>query len=171
MGGNAPLSPLILCDNFPTMRSSNNRLIRLVAVFKLVKAAALIATGIGILKLMHVDVAAALNDWIVRLGLDPGSHYVSGVLEKATRLSPHKIKQLGLVSFVYAGLFLTEGLGLWFLKRWAEWFTVIITSSLLPIEVWEICRHPSALKVVVLVVNLGIVGYLLWRMRNEGRAR
>ena len=90
MGGNAPLSPLILCENFPTMRSSNNRLIRLVAVFKLVKAAALIATGIGILKLMHVDVAAALNDWIVRLGLDPGSHYVSECWRR--RLGSHRTK-------------------------------------------------------------------------------
>ena len=137
------------------MNSSNNGLIRLVAVFKLVKAVALIATGIGVLKLMHMDVGAELEHWIVRLGLDPGSHYVNEVLEKATRLSPEKIKALGLVSFVYAGLFLTEGLGLWFLKRWAEWFTVIITSSLVPVEVWEIHLHPSAVKVVVLADEFG----------------
>jgi uncharacterized membrane protein (DUF2068 family) len=151
------------------MNSSNSGLIRLIAVFKLAKAALLIATGIGILKLMHMDVAGELEHWIVRLGLDPGSHYVNAAMEKATRLSPHRIKELGLVSFVYAGLFLTEGLGLWFLKRWAEWFTVIITSSLVPVEVWEMCRHPSAVKVVVLAVNLGIVGYLVWRIRKEPR--
>lgn len=144
-------------------------MMRLIAAFKVAKAALLIATGIGVLKLMHMDVAAELEHWIVRLGLDPGSHYVNEALEKATRLSPHRIKELGLVSFVYAGLFLTEGLGLWFLKRWAEWFTVISTSSLLPVEVWEIGRHPSALKVVVLAVNLAIVGYLVWRIRSDSR--
>jgi uncharacterized membrane protein (DUF2068 family) len=74
------------------------------------------------------------------------------------------------VSFVYAGLFLTEGLGLWFLKRWAEWFTVIITSSLVPVEVYEIHRHPSAVKVVVLAINVAVVGYLLYRIAKEGRA-
>lgn len=152
------------------MNSSNSGLIRLIAVFKLAKAALLIAAGVGILKLMHVDVAGALDYWIVRLGLDPGSRYVNEAMEKAMRLSPEKIRALGLVSFVYAGLFLTEGLGLWFLKRWAEWFTVIITSSLVPVEVWEMCRHPSALKVVVLVVNLGIAGYLVYRIRKEERA-
>ena len=97
--------------------------------------------------------------------------YVNEAFEKAIRLSPHRIKELGLVSFVYAGLFLTEGLGLWFLKRWAEWFTVIITSSLVPVEVWEICRHPSAVKVVVLGINLAVVGYLVWRIRKEPRPK
>ena len=152
------------------MNSSNSGLLRLIAVFKLVKAAALIATGIGILKMIHMDVAGELDHWIVRLGLDPGGRYVGEILEKATRLSPHRIREFGLVSFVYAGLFLTEGLGLWFLKRWAEWFTVIITSSLVPVEVWEIGRHPGAVKVVVLVVNLGIVGYLVYRIVREKTA-
>jgi uncharacterized membrane protein (DUF2068 family) len=149
------------------MKSSQDRLIRLVAVFKLLKAAVLIVTGIGLLKLMHMDVAGELDHWIVRLGLDPGSHYVNAAMEKATRLSPEKIKELGLVSFVYAGLFLTEGVGLWMLKRWAEWFTVVITSSLVPVEIWEIHRHPSAVKVVVLVINLAVVGYLLYRIAKE----
>jgi uncharacterized membrane protein (DUF2068 family) len=149
------------------MNTSNSGLIRLIAVFKLAKAALLIATGVGILKLMHMDVAGELDRWIVRLGLDPGSHYVNAAMEKATRLSPEKIKELGLVSFVYAGLFLTEGIGLWMLKRWAEWFTVVITSSLVPVEIWEIHRHPSAVKVVVLVINLAVVGYLLYRIAKE----
>ncbi len=149
------------------MNSSNNRLIRLIAVFKLVKAAALIVAGVGVLKLVHMDVAAELDHWIARLGLDPGGHYVNQLIEKVTNLTPHRIRELGLVSFVYAGLFLTEGLGLWFLKRWAEWFTVIVTSSLVPLEVWEICRHPSAVKVVVLGINLAVVGYLVWRIAKE----
>jgi uncharacterized membrane protein (DUF2068 family) len=149
------------------MNTSNSGLIRLIAVFKLAKAALLIATGVGILKLMHMDVAGELDHWIVRLGLDPGSHYVNAAMEKATRLSPEKIKELGLVSFVYAGLFLTEGVGLWMLKRWAEWFTVVITSSLVPVEVYEIHGHPSAVKVVVLVINIAVVGYLLYRIAKE----
>jgi uncharacterized membrane protein (DUF2068 family) len=149
------------------MHTSGSRVIRLIAVFKLAKAAALIVTGVGILKMMHMNVAGELDHWIVRLGLDPGGHYVNEAIEKATRLSPHRIGELGLVSFVYAGLFLTEGLGLWFLKRWAEWFTVIITSSLVPVEVWEIWRHPGAVKAIVLGINLAVVGYLVYRMAKE----
>jgi uncharacterized membrane protein (DUF2068 family) len=151
------------------MKPSQDNLIRLVAVFKILKAVVLIVTGIGILKLMHMDMARELDHWVAMLGFDPGSRYVSQAIQKATNLSPHRIRELGLVSFVYAGLFLTEGIGLWLLKRWAEWFTVIITSSLLPFEIYEIHRHPTAIKIVVLVINVAIVGYLLYRIAKEPR--
>src|ERR1700733_454563 len=153
------------------MKSSQNGLIRLVALFKLLKAALLIIGGIGLLKLIHMDVATELDHWIVKLGFDPGSHYVNQAIQKATNLSPNKIKELGLTSFVYAALFLTEGIGLWLLKRWAEWLTVIITSSLVPLEVYEIYRHPTPIKIIVLVINIAIVGYLLYRIAKEPRKR
>ena len=59
------------------MNPSQNRLIRLVAAFKLLKAALLIVGGVGLLKLMHRDIAAELDPWILRLGFDPGSRFVS----------------------------------------------------------------------------------------------
>jgi uncharacterized membrane protein (DUF2068 family) len=153
------------------MDRKSDGLIRVVAVFKLVKAATLIVTGFGILKLMHMDVATVVDHWIARLGVDPGSHLLNGAIAKVTNLSPKKIEEIGLVSFVYAALFLTEGIGLWLLKRWAEWFTAIITSSLVPLEVYEIFRHPTALKIVVLAINVAIVGYLIYRIRTDPRER
>lgn len=78
------------------------------------------------------------------------------------------MKDLGVGSFVYAALFLTEGIGLWLLKRWAEWFTVGITASLVPLEVWEIHHHPTAVKILVLMINIAVVGYLLYRIRKAG---
>jgi uncharacterized membrane protein (DUF2068 family) len=150
--------------------SQGGVLIRLVAVFKLVKAAALIIVGIGILKLIHTDVARQLDRWMAMLGLDPGSRYVSYAIQKVTSASPEKIKELGIVSFVYAALFLTEGVGLWLMKRWAEWFTIAITSSLVPVEVYEIYRHPTAIKTLVLAINIAVVGYLLIRIKKEAQA-
>jgi len=152
------------------MNSSHAGWIRLIAILKLLKAAALIIAGVGILKLIHKDIGTELEQWVTRLGFDPGSRFVNYAIEKATNLSPHRIKELGLASFVYAPLFLTEGIGLWLLKRWAEWFTVVITGSLVPIEIYEICRHPSAVKILVLVVNISVVGYLLYRIYKEPRA-
>jgi uncharacterized membrane protein (DUF2068 family) len=149
------------------MKSSDSRLIRLIAVFKLFKALLMIAVGVGALKLLHRDVATVLEHWVTMLGLDPGNQYIERALEKAANLSPNKIKGLGIVSFIYAGLFVTEGIGLWLLRRWAEWFTIIITGSLVPVEVYEIHRHPTPIKILVLVINVAIVGYLLHRIRSE----
>src|SRR3984957_3502856 len=128
------------------MKTSDPKLIRLIALFKMLKAVLLIAVGLGALHLLHRDVAGMLVHWVKTFGLDPGGRYVDRVLQKAVALNPHTIRGLGVGSFIYGGLFLTEGIGLWLLKRWAEWFTVIMTSSLVPVEIYEIYRHPTALK-------------------------
>jgi len=90
--------------------------------------------------------------------------------EKATRVSPAQVKKLGLGSFLYAGLFLAEGTGLWLRKRWGEWLTVTITSSLVPIELYEIYRHSSYVKLVVLALNVAIVIYLIYHIRSQRSA-
>jgi uncharacterized membrane protein (DUF2068 family) len=149
------------------MNLSHKAVIRTVAVFKLLKAALLIVTGIGILKLLHNDVAATLQHWVQMLHLDPGRRFVSDAIERATALPHQRIRDLGIVSFIYAGLFITEGIGLWMLKRWAEWFTVIITGSLVPVEVYEIVQRTTALRIVVLLINVAVVIYLLRRIVKD----
>ena len=151
------------------MMSAQDRLLRLIALFKLLKAAALIVTGIGVLRLMHADIARDVEHWVARLGFDPGSRFVNDLIRRATNISPRRFRELGIGSFVYAALFLTEGIGLWLLKRWAEWFTVIITASLVPFEVYEIYLRPTAIKVFVLIINLVVVAYLLYRITHDAR--
>ena len=150
------------------MKSSDDRLLRLIAIFKFLKTGLFIALGIGLFKLLHKDVGDVLEHWIEALRLDPGRHFVNLALEKAARVSPAQVKKLGLGSFLYAGFFLAEGTGLWLRKRWGEWLTVIITSSLVPVEVWEIHRRFGYAKVVVLALNVAIVMYLIWHMRRAG---
>lgn len=149
------------------MKYSDPRLVRLIALVKLLKAVFLIAVGVGAIKLLHADVTNVLEHWAAKLPLGPGSRYLGRVLLEAASLTPNKLKDLAVGSFVYAGLFLTEGIGLWLVKRWAEWFTVIITSSLVPVEVYEIYRHPTAIRVLVLIINIAVVGFLLYRLRSE----
>jgi uncharacterized membrane protein (DUF2068 family) len=101
------------------------------------------------------------------LGFDPGNHYVDGALQKVANLTPNRIKGLGVGSLVYAALFLIEGIGLWMVRPWAEWFTAILTSSLVPVEIYEILRHPGPVKILVLIINVAVVGYLVYRIRDS----
>ena len=142
----------------------------MVAALKLLKAAALIVGGIGILRMIHTDTATQLDHSVMSLGLDPGGRYVKRAIEWVTQTSPRKFRELELGSFAYAALFLTEGIGLWFLKRWAEWLTVIITGSLVPLECYEIYRHPTPIKILILIINIAVVGYLLYRIVKNSRA-
>jgi uncharacterized membrane protein (DUF2068 family) len=142
-------------------------MLRAIAIFKFGKTLLLIAVGVGAFRLVHTDIGNLLAEWVPRLGIGPGSRYVGRLLGEASALTPNRIRDVGVGSFIYAGLFLTEGIGLWLLKRWAEWMTIVITSSLVPVEVWEIWRRPHVGKVVVLGINVALVGYLIYQVRKE----
>jgi uncharacterized membrane protein (DUF2068 family) len=147
--------------------ASHSTLLRLIAVFKLFKAALLIIVAVGALKLLHRDIGVTVEHWVESSGLNPDGRFITTAIEKASSLSPARIKALSLGGMVYAALFLTEGIGLWLLKPWAEWFTIIITSSLVPVEIYEIHHHPTPLKLAVLVINVAIVAYLVLRVRGK----
>ena len=70
-------------------------------------------------------------------------------------------------TFLYAGLFTTEGIGLLLRKRWAEYFTIVTTGGLIPLEIYELWRHFTAAKTVVALINLAIVWYLVSRVRSR----
>ena len=150
------------------MKTKNNWLLRLIAIFKLVKALTLIAVGVGALRLIHDSNAAdAMTQMAARFGFNPGGRYLDHALARIANLPPRDFRDLGIGSFVYAALFLTEGLGLWLAIPWAEWFTAVITGSLVPLEIFEIHRHPTIIKVIVLLLNIAIVAYLVLRIRKE----
>jgi uncharacterized membrane protein (DUF2068 family) len=154
------------------MKSRDNGLLRLIAIFKLVKAVTLIAVGFGALHLIHDNNAVdAMTHLAGKFGFNPGGRYLDHALAKLANLSPRDFRELGVGSFVYAALFLTEGLGLWLVKPWAEWFTTIITGSLLPLEVFEIHRHPTIVKVIALLLNTAVVVYLVFKIRKERSSR
>jgi uncharacterized membrane protein (DUF2068 family) len=150
------------------MKRQNSGLLRLIAVFKLIKALTLIVVGVGALRLIHANNAAdTIARFAGKFSFNPGARYLDHFLAKIANLPSRDFRDLGIGSFVYAALFLTEGAGLWLAKRWGEWFTAIITGSLVPLEICEIHRHPTVTKVIVLLLNIAIVAYLVVRIRRE----
>ena len=135
--------------------------IRLIGIFKLAKAAILVAGGVGLIGL----------HWAQGLGLDPQHGYLGLLLGKLDRYTIGEQEALGVAALVYAALFAIEGVGLLRERRWAEYLTSIITGSFIPLELYEIVEHGSPLKVATLVVNVAIVGYLVLRIRRRHRDR
>jgi uncharacterized membrane protein (DUF2068 family) len=154
------------------MKRQDNKLLRLIALFKLVKALGLIALGIGALRLTHPDdVVDRLIHFVERFGFGPGVRFLDHALARVANLPEKDFRDLGIGSFIYAALFLTEGIGLWLAKRWAEWFTAVITGSLIPLEILEIHRHFTITKVIVLLINIAIVAYLILQIRKKRSSR
>jgi uncharacterized membrane protein (DUF2068 family) len=150
-------------------RESHSRGLWLIAIFKILKGLALLAVGIGALRLLHKDVAAETERWIELLRVDPHNHYIQRVLEKLPILDARKLKELSAGTFLYSALFLTEGIGLALRKRWAEYFTIVSTSLFIPLELYELAKHASLAKAILLLVNAGIVAYLVMELRRTSK--
>jgi uncharacterized membrane protein (DUF2068 family) len=127
----------------------------------------LIATGIGALSLLHENVAAAARHLVDLLRVDPDNRLVHALLRRLLAVDDRKLKELSIGTFFYAALVLTEGTGLILRKHWAEYFTIITTSALIPFEIYELLKRFSVAKVVVMAVNVAVVWYLVIRVRQR----
>jgi uncharacterized membrane protein (DUF2068 family) len=137
----------------------------LIGIFKLAKAVILIVVGLGALRLVHRDVGEAARSFINHFRGDPDNRLLHALISKLTTLSPKKLEWLGVGSFIYAALFLTEGIGLIRQKRWAEWLAIISSSGLIPLELYEVIAHANWRRLIVLAINIAIVIYLIYQLR------
>jgi uncharacterized membrane protein (DUF2068 family) len=141
--------------------------LQIVAVFKLFKGLVLFAVGVGAANLLHKDLAFEVERWANIFRVDPNNRYIYRLLEKVLTLDVRKLKELSVGTFFYSALLLTEGTGLLLGKRWAEYFTIIATSSFVPLEIYELTRRVSAPRIVVLLLNVAVVVYLMIEVRRN----
>jgi uncharacterized membrane protein (DUF2068 family) len=143
----------------------------LIAAFKLLKGLALLAVGIAVHMLANKNLVAEAQHWVDLFRVDPHNHYLHLLLEKLTNVDAHKLHALSLGTFVYSALFLTEGVGLFLRKRWAELLTVISTAGLIPLELYELLHKPTFTRAILLLVNLAVVAYLVIEIRRLTRTK
>jgi len=152
-------------ETFGSENSKRNRILALIALFRLSKALLLILAGFGVLHLLRPDVAARFVEWMQAYPFAMKYHP-----ERALN-SPQRLELLAAAAFAYAALFATEGIGLWLQRRWAEYLTVIATTSLIPFEIWEIVKEQTATRVLLVVSNIAIVIYLIGVLTGKHRFR
>ena len=140
----------------------------IIALLKFLKGFLLLILSIGILSFLHKDVGAILTRWAELSQLDT-NRYVSNFLTNLGVVSDTKITLLSIASFVYAALFLTEGIGLFLHKHWAEWMTLIVTASFIPLEIHEFIRNSNVIRGVIIFLNVAIVVYLGVRLRQRSK--
>ena len=139
----------------------------LIGIFKLVKGLGLLILGVGLLRLLHRDVASSVTHWIELVRLDPDNRFIHRALLRVFRVTPAQLKELSAGTFIYAAVFLTEGTGLLLRKHWAEYLTLISTALFVPLEVYELYHRVTAIRGAVLAINLAIVWYLAVRIKGR----
>jgi len=157
-------------DTAPKQTRKKDRLLSLIVAFKFFKGALLIAVAIGAHHMMNHDMSDYVDHLVDTFRVDPNNRYIELALAKLQFISPKTLKDLSIGSFFYAAIVITEGTGLALRKRWAEYFTIIVTASFLPLEVFELLHRVTATKITVMFINLAILAYLIgrvWKSRGD----
>ncbi|MGB7136662.1 MAG: DUF2127 domain-containing protein, partial [Acidobacteriaceae bacterium] len=112
--------------------------------------------------------------FILAMRFNPEGHLVNLFLDKVALIDPRRLKQISAAIFVIAGLDIIEGTGLVMEQVWAEFVTLILTASFLPVELFQMLRHLTWIRISLFVINFAVVAYLLYYVQlrmQERRAR
>ena len=144
--------------------------IRLITIERFLKATVLVVGGILLIVVgAKTDVHKLVEEIQDQLNLTQGRGFwrtlAQRVLERFGTLSRDKQDLIAIGAILYGALEGFEGVGLLLRRRWAEYLVLIATAAFLPLEIDELVRKPTALKALALLVNLLIIGYLIWRKR------
>lgn len=146
-------------------------LLRAVASFEIVKGIAGLAGGIFAILLLHKDAWIIAESLLSILHISTDRGVAQFVLNFADDLTNARLWLAIKLMFVYAGLRFAEGYGLWKGRTWAEWIAFGSGMLLLPWEIRELTHGVTWLRLGVFVVNLGIVVYMGFLLREERRHR
>lgn len=151
------------------MKRRSDRVLRLIALFRFSKALLLIISALGALRFIDPQRIARVTQWVAAMPFTEQHAFMQRVVAMLTRMTPRRVEELAIVALLYAALFITEGTGLWMDKVWAEWLTIIATLSFIPFEVYEVFHKTTFVRVAILVLNIAIVAYLIYRRRTSPR--
>lgn len=139
----------------------------LIASFEFLKGFLLFGIALGMLGFLHKDLQGVLEQGIRMLHFDPEGHHAGALLAKAGLMNDKKIEELSALTFFYSAIHLTQAVGLWLNKKWAKYFTVAITASFIPVEIYAMVAHFKVIKLLLLGFNAVIIWFLLGMLRRE----
>jgi uncharacterized membrane protein (DUF2068 family) len=135
--------------------------LRVIAIYEIIKTVCLLLVAAAAFHFYREQNFERLVQWLEHLSLADSNGLRWKLVELLHDFGPSKFVAVGAVALGYAVLFAIEGVGLWLGKYWAEWFTVIATGSLIPLELYETLYHFGWLKLATLVGNVAIIIYLV----------
>lgn len=149
-------------------RKTHARGLHIVALFEGAKGLLVLLVGFELLTFIHKDIHEAAMRLVEHFHLNPASHYPRVFLDLAERINDTKLWGMAMAAAMYFVVRMVEAVGLWLRKSWAEWFAVLAGGIYIPIEIFEVARSVTWPRVTVLVVNLGVVCYLLFVLIRNG---
>ena len=146
--------------------------LRAVALFEAFKGALVLAAGFGLLALFHGDAQGFADELVGRLHLNPAKNTPQVFLRLLENISNSQLWVLAGFAALYASLRFIEAYGLWRGRRWAEWLAALSGSIYVPVEIYELTRHVTWIKIGALLLNAAVVAYMCYALWvSRGRVR
>lgn len=146
----------------------SNKYLRTIALYKIAKGCALIFIGVSLLFVDSRDSwYQAVIEWLDDELMLPHGKVFHWLLSKVEAfLLGDTVRSTGVLALIYSVVLWIEGVGVYLGQRWAEWFMVVATASLIPLEIYHLVHKPTIVKVMVILANSAIVWYL-WRTLHK----
>lgn len=147
-----------------------HRYLKLIALFKIFKGLLLFLLGFSLLFLhsrpLWLD---QISDWAddqILLHHSKPVHFLLMKLQDVLA-GGGVLRATGLLSLFYCAVLFTEGFGVYFQKRWAEWLMISATGALIPVEVRHLWHKPGLAALLILLANCFIVWFLYLVLKRE----
>jgi uncharacterized membrane protein (DUF2068 family) len=150
---------------------AQKNLLRAVASFELIKGVLGLLAGILAILLLHKDIWVIAESLLALLHISTDRRLAQLFLDFADDLTDAQLWWAIRLAFVYAALRFAEGYGLWKERTWAEWIAFGSGMLLLPLEVRELFRGITLFRASVFVINVAIVLYMYYLLREGRRQR
>ena len=143
--------------------------LRPIAVFEAFKGAIVLIAGFGMLSFLGRDADAFAAQLVHRMHLNPANRYPQIFIQAMSDLTNTRLWLMAGFAALYSIVRFVEAYGLWHARRWAEWFAALSGAIYVPIEIYELLRRFTWIKVTALVLNLIVVAYMVWLLTESRR--
>ena len=153
------------------MSSVAHKALRPIALFEAFKGAVVLIAGFGLLSFLGRDNEEFAEQIIRHLQLNPAKHYPQIFITAMSRLNDSHLMALAGFAAIYAIVRFVEAYGLWYERRWAEWLAALSGGIYVPIEIYELTHRITWIRLGALILNLIVVGYMVWLLTESRRRR
>jgi uncharacterized membrane protein (DUF2068 family) len=137
-----------------------------IIAIKLTKGLMLLLLALGVYSLAGADLAGIYKAVLEWINVDPERQFCVALAKKISTVTPTNVYWVAIGAALYSAFSLVEGFGLLLRVAWAGWLVAAESAFFIPIEVYDLLGGFSTVVFVILVINVGIVWYLL---RNRQR--
>jgi uncharacterized membrane protein (DUF2068 family) len=147
------------------------RVLKVVAIFEALKGLLGLLAGVAIFSLIHQNIQVSTGQLVRNLHINSSNNLSKIIIEAAAYLTDRHIRFLALFAFLYALMRFVEAYGLWFARRWAEWFALISGCVYLPFELFELAKGFTWVKITLVVINLLVVLYMAVVLKHNSKIK